>query len=84
MKNIFKETSSAWVPVNSFKTYECQGKVNGVHTMFFASNRSLSSFTMLCLPNGTYRFTNIRSNWPTCLTGKCKRLNCLSHKLFTK
>jgi hypothetical protein len=38
--------------------------------MFFESNRQLSSFSMQCLANGSYLFNNVRTNWPTCLTGK--------------
>ena len=64
-----QEVTTDWTPVSSWKIYECQGKLNGVPRMFFESNRSLSSFSMLCLPNGSYQFINIRSNWPTCLTG---------------
>ena len=40
-----------------------------IHTKFFESDRSLSSFTMMCQPDGSFLFENVRSNWPTCLEG---------------
>ena len=40
-----------------------------VHTKFFETDRSLSSFTMMCQPDGSFKFENVRSKWPTCLEG---------------
>ena len=40
-----------------------------VHTKFFETDRSLSSFTMMCQPDGSFQFENARSKWPTCLEG---------------
>ena len=62
------EITSNPTPVNQRKQYECMGKmINGTHTRFLESDRTKSTFEMLCLPNGAYAFVNLRSNWPTCL-----------------
>ena len=68
-----EELNSDWVPINEKKWYQCKGiKPDGNHTKFFESDRNKSSFSMLCKPDGTYDFINIRENWPTCLSN----VNC--------
>ena len=61
------EVTSNPTPVNQHKQYECFGKINGTHTRYLESDRAKSTFEMLCLPNGTFQFDNLRSTWPTCL-----------------
>ena len=57
--------------MGSKKEYRCQGmKSDGTHTRFWESDRTKSTFDMLCLPDGTFQFEDKRSNWPTCLEGE--------------
>ena len=66
-----EEVTSVWTRVNTSKEYLCQGREqDGRHTMFWQSNRSLSSFSMFCQPDGQFLFENIRANWPICMEGK--------------
>ena len=37
--------------------------------MFWESDRTKSTFSMLCKPDGTFDFNGARESWPTCLTG---------------
>ena len=69
-----EELTDAWTNVNSNKEYRCQNETGGVATMFWESDRTKSTFSMSCKPDGTYDFNGARENWPTCLTG--------IHKLF--
>ena len=63
-----EEAESAWTPVGEDKEYRCKGlTADGVHTRFFDSDRSRSSFSMHCRADGTYEFVDTRSNWHTCL-----------------
>ena len=64
-----EELTSNWTRINEHKEYQCQGKMDGIHTRFWESDRSLSTFSMLCKEDGTFDFVNIRDNWPTCLEG---------------
>ena len=62
------EITSTPTRVNQRKQYECIGKLNETHhTRFLESDRTRSTFDMLCLPNGAFAFDNLRSSWPTCL-----------------
>ena len=62
------ESTPAWTPINTDKWFECSDKaVNGSHTRFFETDRSLSSFAMTCKPDGQFDFVDVRENWPTCL-----------------
>jgi len=64
-----EEVNSGWVAINTKKWYQCADKLeNGSHTKFFESDRSKSSFSMTCQPNGLFKFVNLRENWPTCLS----------------
>ena len=56
------------------KTHLCTGYANGVHTKFFESDRSQSSFTMRCLDTGYFQFRNQRRDWPVCLAGKINNI----------
>ena len=48
--------------------YECKFKTaSGNATMYWESDRSKSTFSMMCKQDGTYDFVNVRDNWPTCL-----------------
>lgn len=51
------------------KEYECRNKrrPDNAHTMYWESDRSKSTFSMECKPDGTYDFVDVRGNWPTCL-----------------
>ena len=62
-----REITSAWTGVGQRKQYECQGRRGNRHTRFWESDRSKSTFDMLCLPDGTYSFDNLRESWPTCI-----------------
>ena len=50
---------------------------SGVHTKFFESDRSQSSFTMRCLGTGNFQFRNQRRDWPVCLPGKYHSAWCI-------
>ena len=66
-----EESTSEFPRINSNKEYRCSNrKSNGVHTKFFLHDHSKSSFSMLCLPNGTFNFLNKTENWPVCVEGK--------------
>ena len=65
-----EEVTTEWTRVNDSKQYRCQGmEDSGLHTMFWESNRSLSTFSMFCQPDGHFLFEDLRENWPTCLEG---------------
>ena len=64
-------TSSGHTPINTNRVYECEGwnaTGQGTHTKFFETDRSITSFTMPCKPDGYFNFVNKRENWPTCLS----------------
>ena len=64
-----EEMHTSWVAINTEKWYQCADRLeNGSHTKFFESDRSKSSFSMTCQPNGLFKFVNLRENWPTCLS----------------
>ena len=68
--SFLEEITSDWTEVGAKKEYRCQGmKADGTHTRFWESDRTKSSFEMLCLPDGSYKFVDKRDNWPTCLEG---------------
>ena len=68
--SFLEEITSDWTEVGAKKEYRCQGmRADGTHTRFFESDRTKSSFEMLCLPDGSYKFVDKRENWPTCLEG---------------
>ena len=50
--------------------YECKNKraSDNAATMYWETDRSKSTFSILCKPDGTYDFVNERSKWPTCLS----------------
>ena len=65
-----EEITSAWTRVNTSKQYMCKGMENeGLHTRFWESNRTLSTFSMFCNPDGNFQFEDNREEWPTCLEG---------------
>ena len=47
------------------KEYECDNKVDNVHTMFWENDRSKSTFEIYCKDDGYF----VWKDWPTCLTG---------------
>ena len=64
-----EELNTNWVPIQTWKWYQCKGKLqNGTNTKFFESDRTITSFSMLCQSNGTFKFVDLRENWPTCLS----------------
>ena len=74
-----------WTPINTEKLYQCTGSymegAQRIHTKFFESDRSLSSFTMMCKSDGSFQFENVRSQWPTCLEGKARNLIIYRYKI---
>ena len=64
-----EEITNAWTDVDSKKEYRCQNNSDGVAAMFWQTDRTKSTFSMVCKPDGTYDFNGARENWPTCLTG---------------
>ena len=65
-----EEVTSNWTRVNNSKEYSCQGMTeDSTPTRYWESDRSKSTFSMFCLPDGNFEFKNIRENWPTCLEG---------------
>lgn len=62
------ELTSDWTPINDYKHYECKNRINSVHTMFWETDRSKSTFKLFCKPDGMF----IWENWPTCL----EDINC--------
>lgn len=40
--------------------------------MFWETDRTKSTFSILCKEDGTYEFENKRENWPTCVSD----INC--------
>ena len=61
-----EETSSVWTPVNTYKEYQCRGKTGGLHTRFWESDRSQSTFRVFCRTDGLFEWRD----WPTCLEGE--------------
>ena len=57
------EVTSAWTPVNTWKQYECAGKVGTRYTRFWETDREKSTFEIFCAPDGYYQWRD----WPTCL-----------------
>ena len=57
------ELTSDWTPVNAYKEYECKNKIDSVHSMFWKSDRSKSTFKLLCYPDGYF----IWEQWPLCI-----------------
>jgi hypothetical protein len=66
-----EEDSSSWTLVTDMKKYRCKDqKIDGNHTRFWESDRTKSTFELLCKPDGSYAFDNKRSSWPTCIKGE--------------
>ena len=52
-----------------FFTYIFQGaKDDGNHTRYWETDRSRSTFSILCLPDGTFDFANSSESWPVANT----------------
>ena len=63
-----RELTSSWTPINTRKEYDCGGlQEYGRYTGFWQTDRSKSTFDILCKPDGLYDFVDERGNWPTCL-----------------
>ena len=60
------EVTSAWTPVDTFKQYDCMNKLGSVHTMFWETDRSRSTFQIYCRDDGYFTWRD----WPICLTGR--------------
>ena len=54
------EDTTAWTPVGETKDYTCDG------TSYWESDRSKTTFHILCLEDGSYKFDG---NWPNCTEG---------------
>ena len=69
-----EELTSDWTHVKETKKYQCKDKMTvgdqTFHTRFWESDRTKSTFEMLCKEDGSYDFDNERSSWPTCIKGK--------------
>ena len=61
-----RAVSSGWTSINTHKQYDC-GRQWGRYTGFWSTDRSRSTFSILCKSDGNYDFVNDRDNWPTCL-----------------
>ena len=61
-----EELTTSWTPTNSPKVFQCQGYLpeESRHTRFFQQDRSLSSLSLPCRPDGQVTFDGF---WPTCL-----------------
>ena len=71
--NLYEITADV-TTINQNKEYRCaNSSTNGNPTRYWEKDRKKTTFSMLCLPNGTYAFENIRENWPTCLEGKIQK-----------
>ena len=66
-----EEVTSAWTEINRNKEYQCKNSIAGVHTMFWQSDRSRSTFELPCQPDGYFTW----KEWPTCLSGWCRVLH---------
>ena len=66
-----EEVTSAWTEINKNKEYQCKNSIAGVHTMFWQSDRSRSTFELPCQPDGYFTW----KEWPTCLSGWCRVLH---------
>ena len=64
--HLLEEIAPAWTAVNSSKVFQCRGwlEEEGRHTRFFQHNRSLSSLSLPCQPDGQFTFDGF---WPRCL-----------------
>ena len=70
---LLEEINSAWTPIKETKKYQCKDqKTDGnfnIHTRFWESDRSKSTFEILCKEDGSFDFDNDRDSWPTCIQG---------------
>ena len=65
-----EELTATPTAVTHTKNYQCKGKkADGTHTRFWESDRTKSTFEILCKPDGSFDFDNDRSSWPTCIEG---------------
>ena len=77
-----EEIESNWTMVTQTKKYRCKGRrSDGTHTRFWESDRTKSTFEILCQTDGSYDFDSARSSWPTCVEGK--ELSCLHTSIST-
>ena len=59
-----EEITSDWTPINENKQYQCKNTVDSVYTMFWESDRSKSTFEIVCKDDGYFTW----KEWPICLT----------------
>ena len=59
------ELTKDWTPVNTWKQYECAGKVGDRPTRFWETDRDRSTFEIFCKEDGYYEWRD----WPTCIEG---------------
>ena len=56
--------------MNTAKQYQCSDSLeDGTHTRFWETDRTKSTFSILCLPNGLYDFVDAPESWPNCIEG---------------
>ena len=66
--SFIEEVTSAWTAVNTSKQYRCQGMLgDGTHTRFWETDRTKSTFSIPCTPDGTFNFVDAPESWPICL-----------------
>ena len=65
-----EDVNPAWTPIGGSKQYNCTGWTNVTHTHFWQTDRTRSTFEILCQVDGTYKIDTERSSWPTCLEGE--------------
>ena len=68
-----EELTSDWTYVKETKKYQCKDQMTvgdqTFHTRFWESDRTRSTFEILCKEDGSFDFDNQRSSWPTCIKG---------------
>ena len=70
-ESYFEELTAVWTPVNTHKEYRCKGLTNGIHTRFWESDRTKSTFEIFCKPDGYFTW----KDWETCIEGYFLRLD---------
>jgi hypothetical protein len=63
-----EEVTDQWTPVNTSKQYRCEGmQEDGTHTSFWETDRTKSTFSIPCQPDGLFDFVSEPGSWPVCL-----------------
>ena len=65
-----EDIEPGWTPIGKSKQYNCTGWTNETHTRFWQTDRTKSTFEIMCQTDGMYKIDTERSSWPTCLEGE--------------